>query len=34
MPLPDISIINYLGKEIESGKAVNVDEFLTAQTLS
>jgi adenine-specific DNA-methyltransferase len=34
MPLPDISIINYLGKEIELGKAINVDEFLTAQTVS
>ena len=33
MPLPDISTIKHLGEAIESGKAIDVDEYLTAQTV-
>jgi Type I restriction-modification system methyltransferase subunit len=33
MPLPDISTIKHLGETIESGKTVDVDEYLTAQTV-
>jgi adenine-specific DNA-methyltransferase len=33
MPLPDISTIKHLGEAIESGKMINVDEYLTAQTV-
>ena len=31
MPLPDISTIKHLGETIESGKTIDVDEYLTEQ---
>jgi hypothetical protein len=32
MPLPEMSTIKHLGEAIESGKGVDIDEYLLAQS--